>query len=113
MALKIILIRHAKSSWNDPTQSDFDRPLNERGKEDAPVMGLRLKEAGIIPDLIVASTAKRAQQTARHIAEATGYPVADIDSRDELYHAAPPVFENIIVSLDNTDKTVFFVAHNP
>jgi phosphohistidine phosphatase len=113
MPLNIILIRHAKSSWNDASQSDFDRPLNERGKEDAPEMGRRLKEAGIIPDLIVASTAKRAQQTARFIAEGVAFPVSGIDSRDELYHAAPPTYENLIVGLDNKHKTVFFVAHNP
>lgn len=113
MAKQIVLIRHAKSSWNDPGQSDFDRPLNERGKEDAPEMGLRLKAAGIIPDLIISSTAKRAQQTARHIAKGVGFDESDIDWREELYHAPPSVFENIILSLDNKYETVFFVAHNP
>ena len=84
MSLQIILIRHAKSSWNDPTQSDFDRPLNDRGEIDAPEMGKRLKAAGIVPDLIIASTAKRAQQTAAHIAKGVGVPVANIESRSEF-----------------------------
>lgn len=113
MARQIVLIRHAKSSWNNPGQSDFDRPLNERGKEDAPEMGRRLKEAGIVPDLIVSSTAKRAQQTARLIADGVGYSITDIESRNELYQAPPSVFENIILSLDNKFETVFLIAHNP
>ena len=113
MARQIVLIRHAKSSWNNPGQSDFDRPLNERGKEDAPDMGRRLKEAGILPDLIVSSTAKRAQQTARLISDEVGFSTTNIESRDELYHAPPSVFESIIHSLDNKFETVFFVAHNP
>ena len=62
-----MLIRHAKSSWANPLQSDYERPLNERGEHDAPMMGKRLKEAGIIPDKIIASTAKRAAQTYKRL----------------------------------------------
>src|SRR6188472_4176617 len=113
MSLQIILIRHAKSSWNDPTQSDFDRPSKDRGKIDAPEMGKRLKTAGIVPDLIIARTVKRAQQTAHHIAAGVGFPAANIESRSVLYHCTPSVFENVILSLDDKLKTVFIIAHNP
>ena len=52
---RLYLIRHAKSSWKDPDLDDFDRPLNKRGKTDAPLMGKRLKEQGVKPDLIISS----------------------------------------------------------
>jgi len=58
----LILIRHAKSSWDQPGLSDFDRPLNERGKKDAPVMAKRVKEKGIELDHLVSSPAKRAKK---------------------------------------------------
>jgi phosphohistidine phosphatase len=79
MAKRIVLIRHAKSSWANPLQSDFERPLNDRGQQDAPMMGKRLKDAGIVPDKIISSTAKRASQTAKHIAKSTGYSTDDIE----------------------------------
>ncbi|MCI0495238.1 histidine phosphatase family protein [candidate division KSB1 bacterium] len=72
---RLILIRHAKSSWGDPGLSDLDRPLNNRGNQDAPFMGKRLKkEHNVKPDLILSSPAKRAIGTARIIAKAIGYP---------------------------------------
>ena len=70
----LLLIRHAKSSWDDPLLSDQERPLNKRGKRDAPAMGLMLKEKGLHPDLILSSPAKRALKTAKLIAEAIDYP---------------------------------------
>lgn len=72
---RLTLVRHAKSSWKDPSLDDFDRPLNQRGERDAPVMGRRLKARGARPSLILTSPAKRAKRTARLIAEAIGYPV--------------------------------------
>ena len=59
----LLLMRHAKSSWGDPTIKDHDRPLNNRGKKDAPRMGKLLKENNLIPDIILSSTAKRAEMT--------------------------------------------------
>lgn len=110
---RLVLIRHAKSSWANPLQSDFDRPLNERGEHDAPAMGTRLKAAGISPDLIIASTAKRAAQTAKHIAKATGYEPEKIEWHEELYHCVPAVFEEVIEQADESIHTLFIVAHNP
>ena len=73
MKRTLVMIRHAKSSWANPLQSDFERPLNERGQHDAPMMGERLKTLNIMPDLVIASPAKRAKQTAKKIAAALGY----------------------------------------
>jgi phosphohistidine phosphatase len=113
MKRRIVLIRHAKSSWANPLQSDYDRPLNDRGLRDAPVMGQRLRDQGIIPDLIIASTAKRAAKTATLVAEAIGYDVDKIDWQDKLYHCIASIFVDIILTLDDSVKTVFIVAHNP
>ena len=113
MERTLVMIRHAKSSWANPLQSDFDRPLNERGKEDAPAMGEQLKKMGIIPDLIIASTAKRTRQTAKKIAKETGYNEDDIKWEEKLYHCIPSVFEEVIYEISDKVKTVFIVAHNP
>ncbi|MCW3123759.1 MAG: putative phosphohistidine phosphatase, SixA [Flavipsychrobacter sp.] len=109
----LVMIRHAKSSWTNPLQSDFERPLNERGKKEAPEMGKKLKKAHIIPDLIIASSAKRTKQTAKRIAEEVGYDVENIKWEEKLYHCIPSVLEETIYEVSNSVKTVFIVAHNP
>jgi phosphohistidine phosphatase len=113
MKRTLVMIRHAKSSWANPLQSDFDRPLNERGNKDAPDMGIRLRKAGLIPDLIIASTAKRTRQTANHIAQATGYNPDKIHWEEKLYHCIPVVFEELIYEVADDVGTVFIIAHNP
>jgi len=113
MERTLVMIRHAKSSWANPLQSDFERPLNDRGEQDAPMMGERLKKLNVIPDLIVASTAKRARQTAKKIAKALGYDESKIQWEEKLYHCIPQVFEEVLYELDDKIKTVFIVAHNP
>lgn len=113
MQRTVVLIRHAKSSWANPMQSDFERPLNVRGATDAPRMGVRLKHLEIIPDVIISSTAKRAAHTAMHIAEKVGYSNDAIKWVDKLYHCIPAVFEEVLYELDDDIKTVFIVAHNP
>jgi phosphohistidine phosphatase len=109
----LVMIRHAKSSWANPLQSDFERPLNDRGKKDAPEMGEKLKKMGIIPDLIIASTAKRTKQTAKKIAEEIGYNPDDIRWEEKLYHCIPSVLEEVLYEVADRIKTVFIVAHNP
>lgn len=113
MQRTLVMIRHAKSSWANPLQSDFERPLNDRGEHDAPMMGERLKKAGLIPDLVIASTAKRARQTAKKIAAAIGYDSNKIQWMDKLYHCIPSVFEEVIDEVKDEVKTLFIVAHNP
>jgi phosphohistidine phosphatase len=109
----LLMIRHAKSSWANPLQSDFERPLTSRGEEDAPDMGKRLKQLGLKPDLIVSSTAKRTKQTAKKIAAEVGYEADKIKWEEKLYHCIPSVFEEVLYELDSDHKTVFIVAHNP
>ena len=113
MKRTLVLIRHAKSSWANPMQSDFDRPLNDRGKEEAPAMGAKLKKMDVIPDLIISSTAKRTRQTAKRIARETGYNPDDIKWEEKLYHCIPSAFEEVLYGLSDKVRTVFIVAHNP
>lgn len=115
MERKLVLIRHAKSDWETPGQADFDRSLNERGKRDAPLMGQRLKERGLVPDLIISSPAKRAGTTAKLIAQELDYPKENILWVDRLYHCPSFVFEEVLTteSIGDEVKTVFIFAHNP
>jgi phosphohistidine phosphatase len=109
---QVILIRHAKSDWGNPGLDDFDRPLNERGKKDAPLMAGRLKDRNIIIDAFIASPAKRAAKTARIFAEAFRLEKSDIIFKDELYMAGPPVFFDVIENTDNKFTTIAIFSHN-
>ncbi|MBN9483290.1 MAG: histidine phosphatase family protein [Bacteroidetes bacterium] len=113
MQRTLVMIRHAKSSWANPLQSDFERPLNDRGEKDAPMMGEELKKRKLVPDLIISSTAKRAKQTAKKIAAAVGYDEANIRWYEKLYHCIPSVFEEVLYEVQDNVKTVYIVAHNP
>jgi phosphohistidine phosphatase len=109
----LLLIRHAKSSWDAPGLSDIDRPLNERGKKDAPEMAKRLKDKNIEIDLFVSSPAKRARKTARYFAEEYGLKKGDIKLEDELYSATQPAFQKTISGLNDKHDTVAVFSHNP
>lgn len=113
MKRTLVMIRHAKSSWANPLQSDFERPLNDRGKKEAPEMGMKLHEHNIIPDLIISSSAKRTRQTAKRIAKEVGYNVEDIKWEEKLYHCISSVFEEVLSEVKDKVETVFVVAHNP
>jgi len=109
----LYVIRHAKSSWDSPFSDDHDRPLNDRGKRDAPRMGKRLKEKEIHPGIMVSSTAKRALSTAKRIAKVLGYPKDNIKTDRGLYHADEVTTLNIVQELkDNVDTAMIF-SHNP
>jgi phosphohistidine phosphatase len=77
------------------------------------MMGERLKKAGIVPDRIIASTAKRAAQTAKRVAKGVGYDADNIEWQEDLYHCVPAVFEEVIHTVDDAVNTLFIVAHNP
>ena len=109
----LILVRHAKSSWDTPGLSDFDRPLNERGKKDAPEMADRLKEKGIKLDHIVSSPAKRAKRTARFFAETFNLDKENILLVEDLYGAMPTAFSRTIGALDDRFYSVALFSHNP
>lgn len=110
----LIVVRHAKSSWDDIHQPDFERPLNERGKKDAPEMAKRVKEKGVTPDLIVSSPARRAKRTAKYFAEEFGISKEEILYGEELYHdAVTATYEKVIATLDDKKNTAAIFSHNP
>jgi phosphohistidine phosphatase len=109
----LTLVRHAKSSWKDTSLSDRDRPLNKRGKRDAPEMGRRIAAAGIRPSLIISSPAVRAWTTARIIADAIGYPREFLQRDKTLYLASVDGILDVIVAQDNGFNSLMLVGHNP
>ena len=109
----LLLIRHAKSSWEHPGLSDFDRPLNERGKKDAPEMAKRVKEKGIELDLLVSSPAKRARKTAKYFAEQFGFDKDDIKIVGELYGATRAEFLFAVANISDEYNQVALLSHNP
>ena len=109
----VILVRHAKSDWGDRSLDDFDRPLNERGKRDAPVMAQRLVDRKIAIDSFIASPARRARKTAVIFAKAYGQKKDDLVFRDELYGAGPDVFYDVIAKARNKWDTIAIFSHNP
>lgn len=109
----LYLIRHAKASWDDPTGTDFERPLTEVGRNHAHVMGKKLKGQGVKPDLIISSSAVRALNTAEIIAEALQYPLDKIDINEKIYNAGVEELLDIIKKIPSANKTVFFFGHNP
>jgi phosphohistidine phosphatase len=109
----LLLVRHAKSSWDAPGLSDFDRPLNERGKKDAPEMAKRLKDKNINIDLFVSSPAKRAKKTAKYFAEAFDIKKDGIQFVDNLYLASSSAFRETIIDLNDKKNVVAIFSHNP
>ena len=92
----LLLVRHAKSSWDNFSVKDFDRPLNERGKKDAPVMAKRLLKKDIMIDAFISSPAKRARKTAEAFVKEYKGNKEPIIFLDELYLASPSAFEEVI-----------------
>jgi phosphohistidine phosphatase len=109
----VLLVRHAKSDWGDPSLSDFDRPLNERGKQDAPVMAHRLLDNKVKIDAFISSPAKRARKTARIFAKAYKVKKDDMIFRDELYGAADNVFWDVVTTANNKFDSIAIFSHNP
>jgi phosphohistidine phosphatase len=109
----LFLVRHAKSSWDDATLPDEDRPLNDRGKRDAPRMGKRLAKRDVKIDLILSSPARRAIATARVLAEKLDYRLKDIVVDDRLYPGAAQDLLKIVHNLGNKLGRVMLVGHHP
>ncbi len=109
----LILVRHAKSSWEDVNLPDFDRPLNNRGKEDAKKMAQRLHKKISKLDAIISSPAKRAKKTAESFAEAFNTKEKGILFFPSLYHAAGTDFINVIEELNDKLDSIAVFSHNP
>jgi phosphohistidine phosphatase len=109
----VIIIRHAKSSWDNIGESDFDRPLNDRGKEDAPKMANRLLERKVSIDAFISSSAKRARKTAALFIKEFNGDKEDILLVPELYLAGPDAFYDAIAKAPSSAKTIALFGHNP
>ena len=110
--LTLSLLRHAKSSWGDPGQKDFDRPLAERGREAAPRMGGYMAAQGLNPDLVLCSPAVRARQTLDLVLpQLTGQPTVEYE--DALYLAAPSVLLARIRKIAAKVRHILVISHDP
>ena len=109
----LYIIRHAKSSWDNPGLRDFNRPLNERGFREAPMMAQLLADQGIRPDLLVSSPAKRAITTALFFAEKFGIEENQVLREPDIYEAAPTDILRIISNLPDSAAVVCLFGHNP
>lgn len=110
---KLLLIRHAKSDWDDPNLPDFQRPLNDRGHKNAPEMARRILKKGLIPQLMVSSPAIRAITTAEYFAEVLGIKKSAIVQEPAIYEASSGTFLNSIHKQDNRYDFIAFFGHNP
>lgn len=111
--MKIIyILRHAKSSWDDATMTDFERPLNQRGLKTAPFIGKLMKERGLVPDVILSSPAKRACETAKLVCESAGFET-QIKLDQRIYEATVGTLVSIVMEIDDSFDSALLVGHNP
>jgi phosphohistidine phosphatase len=108
----LYLLRHAKSSWADVNLADFDRPLNDRGLDAAPFMGKFMADNILIPDTILTSPARRAEQTARLVKEAADISYS-IKFDERIYEASPQMLNQVVSELDDDLSSAMLVGHNP
>lgn len=108
----LLILRHAKSSWNSDAATDFDRPLNGRGRRDAPRMGEFLAANDLVPTLILSSAARRARQTARAVAESAGADAPPVEL-ESLYDADTDQYFDALSSRGGDEEIVMVVGHNP
>lgn len=108
----LLLLRHAKSSWKKPDAPDHERPLNKRGKKEAPRVGKYLHENNLVPDLVLSSTARRAHDTAQAVAEASGFD-GQVDLYQDLYMSDAASYLDILRCLPDEANRVLVVGHNP
>ena len=108
----VYLLRHAKSSWSDPSLSDFDRPLSSRGRKAAPRMGNFMAREGLIPERVLCSAARRALETWEMVSVAVGRTMP-VEILRELYLASPGALLARIQALPQEESSVLFIGHNP
>jgi phosphohistidine phosphatase len=111
--MKILtLLRHAKSSWDDPVSRDFDRPLNKRGRKAARVVGRAMRDEGLAFDAIIASPAVRVVETLRDVGDGYGRAL-EPEQDPDLYLASPSVLLERIHHVDDQVERLLVVGHNP
>jgi phosphohistidine phosphatase len=108
----LYLLRHAKSSWDDPSLADFERPLNGRGRIAAPFMGKLMRKRRLLPEIVISSPATRARATAEMAVEAAGLD-AVIVFEPSIYEASPNALRKIASGIDDEYRSAMLVGHNP
>ncbi len=112
MSVSLILLRHAKSDWNQPLP-DFDRPLNNRGRKAIGLVGRHMHKQGLNVDHVCSSPAERAAQTATGISKYLQYPEAAIHWEQRLYHASLETLLQVVAELSAQHARIMLVGHNP
>ena len=107
----VLLLRHAKSSWDNPLLGDFERPLAPRGRKAAPRMGRFMARNGLVPDRVLCSGARRAVETLGLASE--DWQEVQVETLDEIYHASPSSLLQLIRALPQGEESVLLVGHNP
>jgi phosphohistidine phosphatase len=108
----LVVMRHAKSSWDDASVADVDRPLNGRGRAAAPFMGGLLAREGVIPDIVISSPARRARETAELVKKAAGTGI-EIRFDERIYEADPQTLVRVVSEVGEEFSTPMIVGHNP
>lgn len=109
---RLLVLRHAKSSWDDASLADFDRPLNDRGRKTAPFMGALMSREGLVPDRILSSPARRARETAELTREAADLE-APVMFDERIYEATAGELVRVVSELGNEVFSALLVGHNP
>ncbi|MBA62187.1 MAG: phosphohistidine phosphatase [Planctomycetaceae bacterium] len=109
---RLLILRHAKSSWKDSGLSDYDRPLNKRGRRSAPLMGNWIAHHSLQPDVIICSTAIRAQETFHLICNSADWDGESIHTED-LYLAPPQTYLDYLAQLPEQVESAMVIGHNP
>ena len=108
----LLILRHAKSSWSDPGMTDYDRPLNDRGKGDAPRIGRLIADQGLVPDVILSSSAKRARKTAKKVVAGGELP-CEPQLLDEFYLAPAETYIETLRQQPDELQRIMVIGHNP
>lgn len=109
----LLILRHAKSDWYSGAVTDFERPLSERGKSDAPRVGRWLRREGLVPDYVISSTAKRARETALWLAREVSYRDEYVFWEGRLYEANLQTLLDVLAQCPADKKTILLIGHNP
>jgi phosphohistidine phosphatase len=108
---QLLLMRHAKSLWDDPTMTDHARPLNARGRQAAAAMGAAIRDLGLVPDVVLVSSSRRTLQTLEALTPWAEMPL--IEPMDALYLATAPAILQILGGVAETVRSALLIGHNP
>jgi phosphohistidine phosphatase len=113
MTRELLILRHAKSSWDSDAATDFDRPLAKRGLKAAPRVGRFLLEQGLVPDYVVSSPAERAKQTVISVCEQLDFNPGQIAWDDRIYGGWTQTLFNVLMESPENARRVLIAGHNP